>query len=184
MVWGHTVVISQGHLVYTMNRLKNWSFSPAIVPNIHWHQAYTRTQTYTQFTTNGSFLHFRVLAKQNSSASFQELLWWPCFIKPWKTCLNYSAVTSQRGCASYLGTLDTRAWLQWKMEVHEEYEIKISLRTTGLYFFCHGPNSLCPLTEIKGVISWEEELFVHKQPLTNSPEKMLLNSNGWHSSRY
>jgi len=38
--------------------------------------------------------------------------------------------------------------------------------------------------EIKGIIYLEEELFVHKQVLTNNTEKMLLNSNGWQSSQH
>jgi len=35
---------------------------------------------------------------------------------------------------SYLGTPDARAWPQQKMGLHEEFKIKISLRTIGLYF--------------------------------------------------
>lgn len=35
--------------------------------------------------------------------------------------------------------------------------------------------------KIKGIIYLEEELFVHKQPLANNTEKMLINSNEWQS---
>lgn len=70
------------------------------------------------------------------------------------------------------------------MEVHEELEIKISVRTTGLCFFYHGPGSCCPIMEIKGIIYLEEELFVHKQLLANNTEKMLINSNGWQSRQH
>lgn len=74
--------------------------------------------------------------------------------------------------------LDARAWQQQQMEVHEEYKVKISQRTTGLYFQ-HGPGFCCPIMEIRGIICLEEELFLHKQPLANNTEKMLINSNGW-----